>query len=99
MTARRYHRSTLAVALLVFGYASAAGAQSLRGSKASIDRMYHHALDEKLPFYETPSGVRAAVSNGRLVKLTPDAAMTLHEVGYPYVRPSTRLFVDRLSQQ
>jgi LysM repeat protein len=25
--------------------------------------------------------------------------MTLHEVGYPYVRPSTRLFVDRLSQQ
>lgn len=74
-------------------------AQSLRGSQASIDRMYHQALAEELPFYETPAGVRKAVAGGRLVRLTPDSAMQLHQVGYPYVRPSTRLFVDRLSGQ
>ena len=89
----------VAAAALSLALATAAQAQSLRGSQASIDRMYHHALAEDLPFYETPAGVRNAVANGRLVKLTPDATITLHEVGYPYVRPSTRMFVDRLSQQ
>jgi LysM repeat protein len=74
-------------------------AQSLRGSQASINRMYRHALAEDLSFYETPAGVRKAAAAGRLVKLSPDSAMVLHEVGYPYVRPSTRLFVDRLSIQ
>jgi len=89
----------LPVAALSLALATPVDAQSLRGSQASIDRMYRHALAEDLPFYETPTGVRKAVANGRLVKLTADATMTLHEVGYPYVRPSTRLFVDRLSQQ
>lgn len=91
--------SLVAAAALSLALATTAVAQSLRGSQASIDRMYHHALAEDLPFYETPAGVRSAVENGRLVKLTPDATMTLHQVDYPYVRPSTRMFVDRLSQQ
>jgi hypothetical protein len=91
--------SPLPAAILSLALALPLRAQSLRGSQASIDRMYHHALDEDLPFYETPAGVRKAVTTGRLVKLTPDATMSLHQVGYPYVRPSTRLFVDRLSQQ
>jgi len=99
MTARRYPRSTLAVALLVFGYASAATAQSLRGSKASINRMYHHARAERLHFYETSRGVRQAVASGRLVRLEPDSNFTLHDVAYPYVKPATRTFVERLGAQ
>jgi LysM repeat protein len=79
--------------------ASHADAQSLRGSQASIDRMYSHARAEGLSFYETPSGVRKAVKQGRLVRLEPDNTFELHAVGYPYVRPSTRLFVDRLAMQ
>ena len=89
----------LSAAALPLALATPVHAQSLRGSQASIDRMYHHARAEDLPFYETPAGVRKAVAAGRLVKLSPDATMTLHAVGYPYVRPSTRLFVDRLSGQ
>ena len=96
---RYFHPLPLLSAALPLAFATAAHAQSLRGSQASIDRMYHHALAEDLPFYETPDGVRRAVANGRLVRLTPDATMALHEVGYPYVRPSTRMFVDRLSHQ
>ena len=91
--------------LLYLTFAAAAApvaslhAQSLRGSQSSIDRMYHHARAEDLPFYETSAGVRRAVASGRLVKLSSDDAMVLHAVGYPYVRPSTRMFVDRLSSQ
>lgn len=91
--------SVLPVAAFSLALALPVHAQSLRGSQASIDRMYRHALAEDLPFYETPAGVRKAAANGRLVRLTPGATMTLHSVGYPYVRPSTRLFVDRLSGQ
>jgi LysM repeat protein len=76
-----------------------ADAQSLRGSQSSIDRMYRHARSEGLSFYETPSGVRKAVKQGRLVRLEPDNSFELHAVGYPYVRPSTRLFVERLASQ
>ena len=73
--------------------------QSLRGSNASINRMYRHARAERLAFYETPRGVRKAVAAGRLVKLEPDANVELHRVSYPYVRPTTKTFVERLGEQ
>jgi LysM repeat protein len=76
-----------------------AAAQSLRGSQSSIDRMYKHARAEGLSFYETPAGVRKAAKQGRLVRLEPGADFELHAVRYPYVRPSTRLFVERLAAQ
>lgn len=97
----RHFRSLplLSAAAIPLVLAAPVHAQSLRGSQASIDRMYHHAVAEDLPFYETPAGVRKAAASGRLVRLTADSAMLLHQVGYPYVRPSTRLFVDRLSVQ
>ena len=91
--------SVLPAAALSLALVIPVHAQSLRGSQASIDRMYRHALVEKLSFYETPAGVRKAAANGRLVRLTSDATVLLHSVGYPFVRPSTRLFVDRLSAQ
>jgi len=99
MTARPCVRSPLVAALLVFACAHAAGAQSLRGSKASINRMYHHARAERLHFYETSRGVRQAVDAGRLVRLVPDSNFTLHDVAYPYVKPATRTFVERLGAQ
>ena len=74
-------------------------AQSLRGSNASINRMYRHARAERLSFYETSRGVRKAVAAGRLVRLEPDANFDLHRVSYPYVRPSTRTFIERLGNQ
>jgi hypothetical protein len=74
-------------------------AQSLRGSRASINRMYRHARAERLSFIETPAGVRKAVAARRLVRLVPHSDFHLHEVGYPYVRPTTRTFVERLAPQ
>jgi uncharacterized protein DUF5715 len=39
------------------------------------------------------------VAAGRLVKLEPDADVELHRVSYPYVRPTTQTFVERLGEQ
>lgn len=73
--------------------------QSLRGSRASVNRMYYEARAEKLSFYETARGIRDAVSRGQLVELAPNENVQLHQVAYPYVRPATRTFVQRLGEQ
>lgn len=73
--------------------------QSLRGSRASVNRMYHQARAEKLSFYETARGIRNAVSRGQLVELVPNENFQLHQVAFPYVRPMTRTFVQRLADQ
>jgi LysM repeat protein len=80
-------------------FASPAGAQSLHGSTASVDRMYRHARNEDFSFFETTSSVKRAVTKGLLVRLEPSETFTLHEVGYPYVRPATLTFVQRLAPQ
>lgn len=78
---------------------SLAHAQSLRGSRASIDRMYRHAKAERFSFLETPSAVRRFVASGLLVPLRSGASYEVHRVGFPYVRPTTRTFVERLAVQ
>ncbi len=89
----------VSAALCALAPAKRAAAQSLHGSPASINRMYRRARAERLSFFETPAGVRKAVAAGRLVRLVPDANFTLHEVGYPFVRPPTRTFAERLGAQ
>lgn len=86
-------------ALLGLLEARPADAQSLRGSRASVDRMYRQARTERLSFFETPAGVRRQVAAERLVRLTPSASVKLHDVRYPYVRSATRTFVRRLGAQ
>jgi hypothetical protein len=95
----RHILSLTALMAVAVSAPSPCAAQSLRGSTASVNRMYREARREKLAFYETSSGVRRAVAAGRLVRLTPDENFTLHRVGYPYVRPATKLFVERLAAQ
>lgn len=75
------------------------GAQSLRGSPESVDRMYRQAVSEHLSFFETVRGVKRAFAQGLLVRLSPNSEFKLHKVAYPYVRPATRTFVQRLAQQ
>jgi len=97
----RIHRLT---ALLVLPAALALGAapgaaQSLRGSPASIDRMYNHARSADLTFYRTGTGVRGAARDGGLVRMSGNDDYRLSGVSYPYVLASTRTFVQRLGAQ
>lgn len=93
-------KSVVVVALLlVLGVPERAPAQSLRGSLASVSRMHRQALRERLPFYETSTGVRNAVRKGKLARLRRTSGVTWDKVRWPYVRGETRLFVERLGAQ
>lgn len=97
----RLTRLTASVALLAaLGPAAVpAGAQTLQGSRASIDRMYRQAQAHDLYFYRTGTGVRNAARDGDLVRLGGNEDYRLAGVSYPYVLPMTRTFVQRLAAQ
>lgn len=80
-------------------FAMVAEAQTLRGSRASVNRIHSQALAHDLRFYSNGSAVRSAAERGDLVRLRPDANFTLAAVSYPYVIESTRTFVVRLAAQ
>jgi LysM repeat protein len=90
--------SAFAGALLLAATA-ALEAQTLRGSRAAVDRMSRSAHAEGLHFYQTGDGVRRAVDRGTLVTLRTGRDYVVHNVRYPYVRPEALLFVERLSAQ
>lgn len=89
----------ISLAFLALGLArpSALSAQSLRGSPASVDRMYRHAVGRGLHFFESDAGVREALRDGVFVRLTGNSDYRLGNVSYAYVLPSTRAFVHRLA--
>lgn len=76
-----------------------AAAQSLRGSPASIDRMYNHARSNDITFYRTGTGVRSAARDGELVQMSGNDDYRLAGVSYPYALAATRTFVQRLGAQ
>ncbi len=92
-------KSVVFAAAILVAAAPAAEAQSLRGSLASISRMYRQAVRERLPFYETSTGVRNAVRKGKLVRLRTTAGVTYDKVRWPYVQGETRTFAERLGAQ
>lgn len=88
-----------AALLLAATSATSLSAQSLRGSRTSVSRMYNQARSAELTFFSSGRGIRNAAEDGSLVKLQPNRDYTLHGVSYPYVRPATRTFVERLAAQ
>jgi hypothetical protein len=86
-------------AVLLGSLAGDATAQSLRGSRRSVNRSYHYAVAHDLTFFETSKGVRRALNRGRFVRLGSSPHYVLHEVSFPYATPTTRLFVRRLAAQ
>ena len=67
----------------------------LRGSKESVEKMYEFAQANHLPFYLSPTNVRDAVEQQKLVPLTGDATYELTRgVGYTYATPEARQFVQ-----
>lgn len=75
--------------------------QSLRGSRASVDLAYNRAVARGLHFYQTSNGILAAAERGRFVRLGGNENYGLHPFveELPYVKPATRMFVERLSAQ
>jgi hypothetical protein len=92
--------TALVVLLAALGVGAApAAAQSLNGSRSSIDRMYQQARNHDLTFYRTGTGVRGAARDGDLVRMSGNENYRLSGVSYPYALPSARMFVQRLGAQ
>jgi len=76
-----------------------AGAQSLKGSRASVDRQVRVALEHDFSYLTTGQRVKDFVGMGLLVRVRSGADVELHGVSYPYARPEVALFVARLASQ
>jgi hypothetical protein len=86
----------LALALLT-STAPAASAQSLHGSRSSVDLMYTAAHRRDLEFMRTPEDIydAARVGEFKLISVTEDLEM--ERVGFPFVLPNTLRFADSLA--
>ena len=92
--------AALAAAACATALAAKLEAQILRGSQASVDRMHAYAVDHSFDFLETTTSVRNAASGGKLVELAKVTSnYELHNVQHPYVMPTVKTFVERLSSQ
>jgi LysM repeat protein len=74
--------------------AAPAAAQSLRGSHASVQKMYTRAVFNDLEFYRTSKGVYESVRDGELVLIPITMDMTLDDVTYPFVLPRTKAVLN-----
>lgn len=73
-----------------------APAQSLRGSPASVDRMYYKAHAQDLTFFKSAEAVKAAARSGEVVLLTGNMDYAVVGTQVPYVRPETLRFIEAL---
>lgn len=76
-----------------------ASAQSLRGSRASLDRQNRQARAHDFSFLTSAAQVRRFVDAGLLVPVRPGRDFVLKDVSFPYARPEVRLFIERLASQ
>jgi hypothetical protein len=92
-------RSVLFPPLLVAALALPAGAQSLSGSAASIARQAEIARQHDFTLLKDPAHIARFARLGLLVPLRDNADYQLSGVSFPFARPETRTFVERLSSQ
>jgi LysM repeat protein len=78
---------------------SQAGAQSLKGSRLSMERQNQEAVRYGYSFLKTSQEVSNFVEHGYLVRVQPDRNFDLHDVSYPYARPAVKMFIERLAAQ
>ncbi len=93
---RSFRTAVLAASCVVL---PAAQAQSLRGSRESVERQHGVAVSNDLTFLVNGSDVARFVRLGLLARVRASADVGLAGVSHPYARPATRLFIQRLGAQ
>ena len=96
---RRALRSAFVISALLLLAPSVSEAQSLRGSRGSLDRQNGQARAHDFTFLANSTHVQRFVDAGLLVRLRGNGDYALKSVSFPYARPEVRLFVERLSSQ
>ena len=91
--------ATVLVTLTAAALPGPTAAQSLGGSRASLDLQNRMASQHDFSFLSTATQVRRFVDAGYLVPVVANADFELHRVSYPYARPEVRMFLERLAAQ
>jgi hypothetical protein len=74
--------------------------EALRGSKASVEKMYDFARRNGFTFYLTPYTLDDAIAKGKLVPLTGDENYELTRgVGFSYATTEAREFITQFAPQ
>lgn len=74
-------------------------AQTLRGSRSSMEQQHGHAVSHGYQFAHTSRDVDDMIQLGNLQRVRPTPTMEIHNVSYPYLQPSVKTLVERLSAQ
>jgi hypothetical protein len=86
--------------VFVLAQAAHLGAQSLKGSHATMERQNSVAHNLDYTFLETARDVRHFIEAGLLVPVHSTKALRLSEgVSFSYARPAVKLFAERLASQ
>src|SRR3990172_3853151 len=94
------HRALPAVfGSLLFVSAAALPAQTLQGSRVTMERQYEIALQQDFTFLRNAAHVQSFVKQGLLVPVTGNGDFQLKGVSFPYARPALKTFVTRLARQ
>jgi LysM repeat protein len=74
-------------------------AQSLKGSRASMERQNQIAIKQGYTFIKTSKVVAGLVTAGDLVEVRSNSNFEFNDVSYPFARPPVKAFVERLASQ
>jgi LysM repeat protein len=91
--------SAVTAAVLLLSSASAAEAQTLRGSPQTMQKQNRMAIQHDYTFLQTSAQVRRFVSSGHLVEMRGNADYEMVSVSHPYARPALKVFIERLGAQ
>jgi LysM repeat protein len=93
-------RLTLAlIAAILMALSHPGLSQTLKGSRASMERQNQIAIKHGYTFIKTSKVVTGLVDAGDLVKVSNSKDFELHDVSYPYARPAVKAFIERLGSQ
>jgi len=95
----RLIRLASSVLIASLGTVKVANAGGLAGSHTSMVRQHQAAIDLDYGFVKSASDVERLVASGELTRVAPNANVTLSGVSYPYARPVTWSFIERLAKQ
>jgi LysM repeat protein len=101
MTLTSYRTGRLVLIAAIGGavVASVGHAQSLRGSRSSVELMYGRARAAGFEFFQTPDEVYKAALGGKLKMISISDDVTLKGSYYPFVLPLTFDFITKLAAQ
>jgi hypothetical protein len=92
--------SVTALALVCMAaFSTPAGAQSLKGSKSSLDVQNRVAQQHDFTFISTTAQAKRFVELGYLVHVKSNGNYHVNRISHPYARPEVELFVSRLGRQ